>query len=84
MKTKLAAIAVILSISALSIAADDVYAGKNSDRYHLTSTCTHIKGAKDVKKIKMSEARKRKLTMCKTCQDARDAKKKPAPKKKKG
>lgn len=81
MKTKLVALALLLSVAAFSVAADDVYAGKHSDRYHLTSSCTHLKGAKDVKKIKMTEARKRKLTMCKSCQDA---KKKPTPKKKKG
>lgn len=83
---KLAKFTLLLATAALATAAfsapDKVWVSKSGDKYHLTRTCASLKGAKNVHEITMTEARRKKVTMCKHCQEARKTKKPSAPKKK--
>ena len=72
----LVALSGVLAASAFAVP-DKVWVTKSGDKYHLSKSCPALKGAKQVHEVSMSECRKKHITMCKMCQDAKN--KKPSP-----
>lgn len=81
---KFAKISLFFALVALATAGvaapDKVWVSKSGDKYHLSKACPSLKGAKNVHEITMTEARKKKITMCKHCQEAKKGRTKSAPK----
>lgn len=74
---------VLLAVfSAASVASAQLYATVSGTKYHLYRNCSSLKQAKKVVVITLSQARKRKITMCDLCQATK--KKESQPKKRGG